>query len=115
VLLAGGGRYLGYLNLTPRQGDETVANWPSFRVEHNREEGDRAVTPLASATGLRFLTGHGSCVKDAYTTFTGSRFIEIACFVAGARTESVIIAAAPPASWNRMSGVIERAIEGVRN
>lgn len=114
VLLSSGGRFLGYLNLTPRQGGETLSNWPSFRVEHNREEGDHAVTRLAAATGLHFLSGHGSCVKDSYATRTGSRFVEIACLVAGARATSVIVGAAPPAAWPRISGAIKRAIDGVR-
>jgi hypothetical protein len=114
VLTDRSGRYLGYLNVTPRQGDETLANWASFRIDHNREEGQRAVTRLAAATGLHFLTGHGSCVKDSYTTQTDARFIEIACLVAGTRGSSVIVGAAPPGSWHQMSGVIERAIEGVR-
>lgn len=114
ALLGSGGSFLGYLNLTPRQGDETQSNWSSFRVGHNREEGDRAVTQLAAATGLHFLTGRGSCVKDSYTTQTGSRFVEIACLVAGARAQSVIVGAAPPSVWGRESGSIERAIAGVR-
>jgi hypothetical protein len=63
---------------------------------------------------LRFLTGHGSCVKDSYTTQTGSRFVEIACLVAGARAESVIVGAAPPSGWADESPTIERAIAGVR-
>ena len=29
-------RFLGYLNLTPRQGNESLSNWGSFRVEHRR-------------------------------------------------------------------------------
>lgn len=114
ALLTPGGGFLGYLNLTPRQGAETLADWASFRIEHNGDEGDRAVTRLASATGLRFLTGDGSCVKDSYTTQTGSRFIEIACLVAGTRAESVIVGAAPPDRWSRMLRILERAIEGVR-
>lgn len=114
ALLSSAGRFLGYLNITPQQSDETLSNWSSFRVDHNREEGDRSVRQLAAARGLRFLTGHGSCVKDAYTTQTGSRFVEIACLVAGARAESVIVGAAPPSGWARESGTIERAIAGVR-
>jgi hypothetical protein len=113
ALLGPDGRFLGYLNLTPRQGAETFADWPSFRVEHNREEGDRAVRRLSSATGLHFLDGRGSCVKDSYTTQTGSRFTEIACLVGG-RAESVVVGAAPPARWSTMSGVLERAIDAVR-
>lgn len=114
ALLGSDGRFIGYLNLTPRQGAETLANWASFRVEHNGEEGDRAVRRLSSAGGLRFLNGHGSCVKDGYMTQTGSRYIEIACLIAGGRAGSVIVGAAPPSSWSSVAGAIERAIEGVR-
>jgi hypothetical protein len=114
ALVGSGGRFLGYLNVTPRQGAETLANWASFRIEHNGDEGDRAIRRMAAATGLHFLGGHGSCVKDAYTTAARSRYIEIACLVSGTRTESVIVGAAPPADWAAESAAIERAIEGVR-
>ena len=114
ALLGSDGRFLGYLNLTPRQGTETLADWATFRVDHNRDEGDRAVRRLAAATGLRFISGRGSCVKDAYTTQTGSRFIEVACLVAGTRADDHRLGAAPPAAWAPESGEIERAIEGVR-
>lgn len=114
ALLSAGGLYLGYLNVTPRQGGETLSGWPSLRIAHNAAEGNRNVTRLAAARGLRFLTGHGSCVKDAYTTRTGARYIEIACLVAGHTATSVIVGAASPASWPRVSGLIERAISGFR-
>jgi hypothetical protein len=104
--------FLGYLNLTPRQGDEALATWNSFRVAHNAREGDLHVKSLAAAQGLRFRTGNGSCVSDAYVTSTGARFIEVACLVAGPRTTSVVVGAAPPESWARMSPSIERAISG---
>jgi hypothetical protein len=114
VLLSPGGRYIGYLNVTPRQGGETVAGWPSFRVSHNGEEGDRNVKRLAAATRLRFLDGSGSCVKDSYTTSIGTTYIEIACLVTGPSSASVIVAAATPSSWGRESPVLERAISGFR-
>lgn len=114
VLMAGPGNYLGYLNVTPRQGDETVAGWASFRVEHNGEEGDRHVKRLASATGLHFLDGSGSCVKDAYTTSAGRSYVEIACIVSASSRASVIVAAAQPSSWARVSPQLERAISGFR-
>jgi hypothetical protein len=114
ALRGAGGKYLGYLNVTPRQGPETLADWRTFRVDHNHEEGDRSVTRLAFASGLRFLTGHGSCVKDAYVSGTGVHYIEIACLVAGSRTQSVIVGAAPPSSWPQTSGIIERSISGFR-
>jgi hypothetical protein len=114
VLLTHSGGYLGYLNLTPQQGGETLQTWAAFRVEHNANEGDRSVKRLASERGLPFLTGRGTCVKDAYTTKIGAHFIEIACLVAGARAQSVIVAAAPPQAWSRESGTLEREIEAVR-
>jgi hypothetical protein len=114
ALLTATGGFLGYLNLTPQQGAETLSNWASFRLAHNADEGDRSVRRLSAATGLHFRTGNGSCVKDSYVTEVGAHFIEIACLVAGPHAESVIVGAAPPDRWSQASAVIERAIEGVR-
>jgi len=105
--------FLGYLNLTPRQGRETLSNWGRFRVRHNGDEGDRSVATLASDARLTFRTGHGSCVRDAYTTATGVRYIELACLVAGTRTSSVIVGASPPEAWPQVSPLIERAISSM--
>jgi hypothetical protein len=101
---------LGYLNLTPRQGDESMSTWASFRIGHNAREGDRAITRIASANGLQFRNGHGSCVSDAYATDAGNRFTEVACLVQGPRIASVIVGAAPTQMWARISPEIERAI-----
>jgi hypothetical protein len=114
ALLGAGGQYVGYLNVTPRQGDETLTGWASFRVSHNADEGDRDVKRLAAATGLRFLDGTGSCVEDSYTTSVGARYTEIACIVKGPSTTSVIVGAAPPVSWAQVSPQLERAISGFR-
>ena len=38
ALIGHGSSIRGYLNATPRQGTETLANWPSFRIQHLREE-----------------------------------------------------------------------------
>jgi hypothetical protein len=103
-------RFLGYLNVTPRQADEKLSNWAAFRVAHNADEGDTRVTTLAAATGVRFLSGRGSCVRDAYTTRSGNRFTEVACLVAGAHAMSVIVGAAPSRSWTQASQTIDRAI-----
>jgi hypothetical protein len=100
----------GYLNATPRQGAETLSNWGSFRLDHNRDEGDVDVKPVASATNLRFRGGHGSCVIDTYTSSTGRSYREVACIVAGARATTVVVGAAPPAQWSRQGPALERAI-----
>ena len=100
---------VAYLNATPRQGTETLANWPSFRVHHNAEEGSRDIRTLAAARGLRFRSGSGSCVIDQYRTSARS-YREIACLVAGHGRATVIVAAATPARWPAEAPVIERAI-----
>jgi hypothetical protein len=110
VLLDAAHHIRGYLNLTPRQGAETLAGWSAFRVRHNAEEGDVHVRREGAAQGLRFRSGHGSCVRDRYTTVTGAHYIELACLVAGAKGSSVIVAAASPAAWSQLSPLLERAI-----
>ncbi len=101
ALLTRRGAFLGYLNITPRQGPEQLTGWAAFRLHHNREEGDSHVRELASATGLHFRTGRGSCVEDSYATTIHAHFVEIACLVAGAKATTVIVGAAPPADWSQ--------------
>jgi hypothetical protein len=104
------GDIIGYLNATPRQGAEALDNWSRFRVDHNGDEGDVDVRPLAAATGLRFNRAHGSCVIDDYTSSTGQDYREIACIVAGESATTVVVGAAPPARWRTQGPAIERAI-----
>lgn len=107
-------RFLGYLNLTPRQGSETLVDWGRFRVEHNSEEGDRNVHLQAEAMGLHFSQARGSCVRDAYTGTTGVRYEELACLVTGKRDTEVIIAASSAKSWPRIAPLLEKAISTLR-
>ncbi len=109
-----GGRITGYLNITPQGGDETLANWASFRPAHNREEGDRNLIPIAFATGLRFRDGRGSCVKDGYSTGSNARYMEVACIVRGPAATTVIVGAAPPRVWDQFSPTLERAISSFK-
>jgi hypothetical protein len=114
VALIGHGRGIrGYLNATPHQGTETLANWPSFRIQHLGEEGSKDVRLIASAHGLAFRSGRGSCVIDSYRT-SRARYREIACLVAGPRTSSVVVGAAPSKTWAQQAGTIERAISSLR-
>lgn len=103
----------GYLNLTPRQGTETLANWPRFRIEHQGDEGSTEIRLIASAHGLVFPSGRGSCVIDSYRT-SRARYREIACLVAGTRSSSVIVGAAPSKTWTQQAATIERAIATLR-
>jgi hypothetical protein len=114
VALLGRGRNIrGYLNLTPRQGTETLANWPSFRTEHLGDEGSTDVRLISSAHDLAFRSGRGTCVSDSYRT-SRARYREIACLVAGTRTTSVVVGAAPSKTWAQRAQTIERAIASLR-
>jgi hypothetical protein len=109
ALLGPGGRIRGYLNATPRSGPETLANWSRFRVDHNRDEGDRNVVLESTATGLRFRSGIGSCVVDRYAT-SAAHYREIACIVRGPQATTVVVAAAPPSDWGRVAPQLRRAV-----
>jgi hypothetical protein len=108
-LLRRGEGIAGYLNATPKEGSETLANWGSFRPDHNRDEGDRSVHLIASSTGLRFRAGHGSCVIDEYTT-SRNTYREIACLASGRSSSAVIVAAAPRAEWQSQAATLQRAV-----
>lgn len=103
-------QFLGYLNLTPRQGEESLANWARFRVDHNAEEGDRNVTTLAVRAGVRFRDGRGTCVIDKYRTPIGARYLELACLVSGKRATTAIVGATTPQSWAEISPLLERGV-----
>jgi hypothetical protein len=105
------GAYLLYLNVTPKQGNETLSGWPEFRIDH--VAGEEHTTPrlVAASSGVRFLGGTGSCVFDTYVTkVKANHFTEIACYVQGKSSSSVIIGAAPTADWARASGPLMRAV-----
>ncbi len=109
ALRGAGGRIDGYLNVTPKQGTETLANWSQFRPQKNRAEGARNVRLLAATSAAHFRTARGSCVIDAYTTSL-SVYEEIACLVSGPRSSNVVVAAAPARLWQERSAVLERAV-----
>ena len=109
ALLGGGGQIDGYLNATPRQGTETLADWSHFRPQHNQGEGDRGERVIAATTTGRFRSGRGACVIDTYTT-SKAAYREIACLVSGPRSSSVVVAAAPTTLWARQAATLERAV-----
>jgi hypothetical protein len=109
ALRGNGGRIDGYLNVTPKQGAETLANWSRFRPRKNRAEGARNVRLLAATSDAHFGSARGSCVIDAYTTSL-TTYQEIACLVAGPGSSNVVVAAAPARLWQERSAVLERAV-----
>jgi hypothetical protein len=109
ALLGGGGQIDGYLNTTPRQGNETLADWSRFRPQHNQGEGDRGVRLVAATTAGRFRSGRGACVIDTYTTSKAS-YREIACLVSGQGSSTVVVAAAPTVLWDQRAATLQRAV-----
>jgi hypothetical protein len=109
VVVARTGLIAEYLNVTPKQANETLQNWATFRTAHNRDEGDTHEQVLAAARDLRFRDGHGSCVIDSYNTIR-TRYQEIACLVQAPAGETVIVAAGLAAQWSHDGPALERAV-----
>lgn len=108
-----GGLIVGYLNATPRQANESLRNWATFRPRHNAQEGDRNVRVLGTTTGVRPGLGRSACVQDTYRTVR-ARYHELACLVDGRRASTVVVAAATTAAWPRMAGELQRAVAAFR-
>lgn len=106
------GRVLVYLNVTPRQGGETLSGWTAFRVGHLTDDDASSARLDGAARGLAFRGGPGSCVVDDYITRAhANHYREIACLVGGARASSVVVAATPAADWARYSGLLKQAVD----
>ena len=106
-----GGAFQLYLNATPRQGSERLQDWAASRVKLLRS-GDAAWAHQdAAARGVQFRGGTGSCVIDDYLTQIGAHhYEEIACLVQGRTSASVIVAAAPAATWAQARPLLFRAV-----
>jgi hypothetical protein len=112
TITAPGGDLQIYFNATPQQGDESLANWPEFRLAHLTGENAASASRLQYRAGMEFRGGTGSCVEDTYVTRIGAhKYREIACLVAGIRGSSVLVVASPADSWDRYSPVLEQAVD----
>jgi hypothetical protein len=104
------GLYVGYLNVTPRQGAEQLAGWAAFRTRRNAEDGDKQVRDLSSSEDVAFIHARGSCVLDDYLSRVGSHpYRELACIVAGRHATSVFVGAALVEDWSRLGPIVRRA------
>ena len=100
-----------YLNATPRQGAEQLRGWAAFRLRLLTADDAASARELAAAQGVAFRGGTGSCVIDTYITRIGAhRYQEIACLVQGRTSASVVVAAAPAATWAQASPLLLRAV-----
>ncbi len=96
ALLNSVGTYLGYLNVTPHQGKETLQDWAAFRLSHLLDDDAVSVHEDAMVRSLRTATGARSCVTDDYVTTIGHHhFHEVACYVMSGSVSSVVVAATP--------------------
>jgi hypothetical protein len=104
------GVYRGYLNVTPREGGEHLAGWPTFRIARNREEGDTDVREIAATEDLRFGDSRVSCVIDDYRSRVGAHgYRELACILSGRRAANVFVGATARGGWKSLRPVVERA------
>jgi len=100
-----------YLNATPRQGDEQLRGWAAFRLRLLTADDAASAHELAAAQDVAFRGGTGSCVIDTYVTRIGAHhYQELACLVQGRTSASVIVAAAPAATWAQASPLLLRAV-----
>jgi hypothetical protein len=96
ALLGPDGTYLGYLNVTPRQGNERLGGWAVFRLAHLRGDGSISARQDGAVESVRTGQSLRSCVTDDYVTEIGHhRFHEVACLVTTTSAGSVVVAATP--------------------
>ena len=105
------GAVLVYLNVTPRQGDETLRGWPGFRLDHLREDDASTVHLDGVSPLLDFRGGQGRCVIDNYTTkIHRNQYQEIACFVQGTHAANVLVAATSARTWRVHQPLLDRVV-----
>jgi hypothetical protein len=109
--LSPGGAFQLYLNATPRQGAERLPHWAAYRLRLLRSDDAASAHEVSAAEDVKFRGGTGSCVIDAYVTrIGGHHYQEIACLVQGRTSASVIVAAAPSATWAQARPLLSRAV-----
>ncbi len=111
AVLGSDGTYLGYLNVTPRQGDERLAGWAAFRLAHLRGDETISATQDGAVQSVQTENTTRSCVADDYVTEVGHHhFHEVACLVMTASAASVVVAATPSGDPARLWTQLERAV-----
>jgi hypothetical protein len=109
--LGSDGTYLGYLNVTPRQGDERLAGWAAFRLAHLRGDGSISAKQDGAVQSVRTGQSLRSCVIDDYVTDIGHHhFHEVACLVMTTSAGTVVVAATPSGDPAHLWTQLERAV-----
>jgi hypothetical protein len=110
-LLNPAGTYLGYLNVTPRQGPETLQNWATFRTTHLLGDDAVSVHEDAMVQSVPTSTAIRSCITDDYVATVGhNHFHEVACYVMNGTVGSVVVAATPTGDPAHLWTQLERAV-----
>ena len=105
------GTYLGYLNVTPRQGRETLRDWAAFRLSHLRADDAVTVHEDAAVQSVRTAAAVRSCVTDDYVTTIGHHhFHEVACYVTSGSVRGVVVAATPSGDPAHVWTQLKRAV-----
>jgi hypothetical protein len=105
------GTYLGYLNVTPRQGPEMLQGWAVFRLSHLLSDDAVSVHEDAMVQSVRTAEAVRSCVIDDYVTTVGHHhFHEVACYVMMGSVGSVVVAATPSGDPAHVWTQLERAV-----
>ena len=111
AVISSAGHYLAYLNVTPRQGDEGLKNWPQFRLNHLSQDDNISVHEVAEVSNIPFNGGSGTCVIDDYVTVVAhNHFREISCFVKGSKGGAVVVATASRPMWVHYASQLEGAV-----
>jgi hypothetical protein len=111
ALLGSDGTSLGYLNVTPRQGDERLAGWAAFRLAHLRGDGSISARQDGAVESVRTGQSLRSCVTDDYVTEIGHHhFQEVACLVMTTSAGSVVVAATPSGDPAHLLAQLERTV-----
>jgi hypothetical protein len=86
-------------------------HWAAFRLRLLRSDDAASAHEISAAEDVKFRGGTGSCVIDAYVTrIGGHHYQEIACLVQGRTSASVIVAAAPSATWAQARPLLSQAV-----
>jgi hypothetical protein len=105
------GTYLGYLNVTPHQGHETLQDWAAFRLSHLLDDDAVSVHEDAKVQSVGTAAALRSCVTDDYVTTVGHHhFHEVACYVTSGSGSSVVVAATPSGDPAHVWTQLERAV-----
>jgi hypothetical protein len=105
------GTYLGYFNVTPHQGDESLQDWTAFRLTHLLDDDAVSVHEDAAVRSVRTAAAVRSCVTDTYVTTVGHHhFQEVACDITRRSVNSVVVAATPSGDPAHVWTELERAV-----